>query len=146
MLFSFYLKDQYLGRRPIPMGTRPAPRVCAVAKVLFHFDGQVYRCEDELTAEKLVTKRNKYGVPTKTWEQIRDRNESLDTFVLALAALRIVAPNAQRFAKLAAQIAAVRSTTSPPVGEESETPSEADSSQTAPSGGRRAVRSKYLGR
>ncbi len=63
---------------------------------------------DELTAEKLITKRNKYGVPTKVWEQIRERNESLDTFVLALAALRIMAPKPEVFQKLAARIAAAR--------------------------------------
>jgi phage terminase large subunit GpA-like protein len=60
----------------------------------------------EMTAEQLTTKRNKYGVPTKRWEQIRDRNESLDCFVLALAALRIIAPTPVRFASLAAKIAA----------------------------------------
>ena len=54
MLFSFYLKDQYLGRRPIPMGTRPAPKVCAVAGVLFHYDGEGYRCEDDVAAEKVA--------------------------------------------------------------------------------------------
>lgn len=59
---------------------------------------------DELTAERLVTKRNKFGVPTKTWELVRSRNESLDCFALALAALRIVAPTPARFATLAAQI------------------------------------------
>lgn len=57
---------------------------------------------DELTAEKLVTKRNKFGVPTKVWEQVRERNESLDCFVLAHAALRIVAPTPKHFEKLAA--------------------------------------------
>lgn len=63
---------------------------------------------DELTAEKLTTKRNKYGVPTKTWEQVKERNESLDCAVLALAALRIVAPTPERFRVLAAQIDALR--------------------------------------
>lgn len=63
---------------------------------------------DELTAERLVTKRNKYGVPTKTWEQIRERNESLDCLVLALAALRVVAPNAARFGKLAGEVDTMR--------------------------------------
>ncbi len=53
MLFSFFHKDQLLGRRPIPLGPGAAPKVCAVAKVLFHFDGQAYRNEDEVTAERL---------------------------------------------------------------------------------------------
>jgi len=59
---------------------------------------------DELTAEKFVTKRNKYGVPSKTWERIRERNESLDCFVLALAALRIIAPTPARFDALAVKV------------------------------------------
>lgn len=63
---------------------------------------------DELTAERLVTKRNKFGVPTKTWEQTRERNESLDAMVLALAALRIVAPTPARFETLAGQLEARR--------------------------------------
>jgi phage terminase large subunit GpA-like protein len=62
----------------------------------------------ELTSERLVTKRNKYGVPTKTWEQTRERNESLDALVLALAALRIVAPTPARFEVLARQLEAHR--------------------------------------
>ena len=57
-----------------------------------------------LTAEKLITKRNKYGVPSKQWEQIRERNEQLDCWCLALAALRAVAPNAQKFHDLAAKV------------------------------------------
>jgi phage terminase large subunit GpA-like protein len=63
---------------------------------------------DELTAETLVTKRNKYGVPTKTWEQTRERNESLDCFVLSLAALRVLAPTPARFDKLAGDLDTVR--------------------------------------
>lgn len=63
---------------------------------------------EELTAEKLVTKRNKFGVPSKRWEQIRERNEALDTSVLAHAALRIVAPTPAKFDTLAAQIEKLR--------------------------------------
>lgn len=58
----------------------------------------------ELTAEKLVTKRNKYGVPTKEWTQVAERNESLDCYVLALAALRILAPTPPRFEGMAKQL------------------------------------------
>jgi phage terminase large subunit GpA-like protein len=68
---------------------------------------------DELTAEQLMTKRNKYGVPTKTWERVRERNESLDCFVLSLAALRIIAPNSVRFDTLAAKIEESRSRITP---------------------------------
>ena len=59
---------------------------------------------DELTAERLVTKRNKYGVPSKTWELVRSRNESLDAMALALAALRVVAPTPARLDMLAKQL------------------------------------------
>ncbi len=59
---------------------------------------------DELCSEQQITKRSKFGVPTKTWVQIRDRNESLDCLVLALAALRIVAPTPARFAKAAGEL------------------------------------------
>lgn len=60
----------------------------------------------ELTAEQLITERNKYGVPSKKWAMrpgLR-RNESLDCFGMALAALRVVCPTPARFAELAAAI------------------------------------------
>ena len=45
----------------------------------------------ELTAERVVTRRSKFGVPMKVWERVRTRNESLDCAALCLAALRLVA-------------------------------------------------------
>ena len=53
----------------------------------------------ELTAEHLITERNKYGVPAKRWalRPGRQRNESLDCFGLALAAFRVVCPTPARF-------------------------------------------------
>jgi phage terminase large subunit GpA-like protein len=63
---------------------------------------------DELCSEQCVVKRSKFGVPTKTWVQIRERNESLDCLALALAALRVVAPTPARFQKLAGEIEGVR--------------------------------------
>jgi phage terminase large subunit GpA-like protein len=63
---------------------------------------------DELCSEQLITKRSKFGVPTKSWVQIRERNESLDCLVLALAALRIVAPTPARFQKLAGELEGLR--------------------------------------
>jgi phage terminase large subunit GpA-like protein len=63
---------------------------------------------DELTAETLVTKRNKFGVPVRTWQQTKERNESLDCFVLALAALRIIAPTPARFEAAAARVNTMR--------------------------------------
>jgi phage terminase large subunit GpA-like protein len=67
-----------------------------------HVADEVYL--QELTAERLTTIRNKWGIPTRVWQQIRDRNEALDTAKMALAALRIVAPNAAAFSRLAAAI------------------------------------------
>jgi phage terminase large subunit GpA-like protein len=63
---------------------------------------------DELTSERLVATRNRWGVPVKSWQQVRDRNESLDCMVLALAALRIIAPTPAHFERLAAALAAQR--------------------------------------
>lgn len=68
---------------------------------------------EELTAEKLITKRNKYGVPTKVWTQVRDRNETFDCFVLGLAALRMAAPTPARFQQLAALLARQRGNAGP---------------------------------
>lgn len=80
-------------------------RVAEPGREYVHFPSTVDETYfDELTAEKLETRRNKYGVPTKAWVQTRERNESLDTFVLALAALRILAPTAARFDKLASDL------------------------------------------
>lgn len=46
----------------------------------------------QLTAEKLVTK-HKQGVPHRIWVQTRPRNEALDMFVYAVAALRLRRPD-----------------------------------------------------
>lgn len=59
---------------------------------------------DELTAEKLITSRNKFGIPTRKWQQIREANHALDCFVYALAALRAVAPNGDKFNRLASAL------------------------------------------
>jgi phage terminase large subunit GpA-like protein len=56
----------------------------------------------QLTAEKLVT-RYTHGVPHRQWVQTRPRNEALDTFVLAIAALRLLNPRLEIMAQLAAQ-------------------------------------------
>jgi phage terminase large subunit GpA-like protein len=60
----------------------------------------------ELTSEHMITERNKYGVPSSHWA-VRPgyrRNETLDCFGMALAALRAICPTAQRFAELAAKL------------------------------------------
>ena len=60
----------------------------------------------ELTAEHLITERNKLGVPVKKWAKVpgRDRNEALDCFGMALAAMRVVAPTRARFEDLANRV------------------------------------------
>lgn len=62
----------------------------------------------ELTAEHLITERNKLGIPSKKWAKRpgRDRNEALDCYGLALAGMRIVAPTRARFQDLAARVQA----------------------------------------
>lgn len=59
---------------------------------------------DQLTSQRLITKRNKYGVPTKSWEQIRERDEALACLVLAFCSLRVVAPTPQQFTRLAGSL------------------------------------------
>ncbi len=56
----------------------------------------------QLTAEKRVAKFVK-GKKTLIWKQTRQRNEGLDTFVYALAAIHILQPNFEKLAKLAPQ-------------------------------------------
>ncbi len=70
---------------------------------------------DQLTAEHLITVVDKYGNGRAVWAKRpgRTRNESLDCFGLALAALRLVAPTSARFAELAAKIAAARGAEKP---------------------------------
>jgi phage terminase large subunit GpA-like protein len=56
----------------------------------------------QLTAEKLITK-HQYGVPSKVWVRTRPRNEALDMFGYAIAALRLARPDlhglSRRFAE-----------------------------------------------
>jgi len=62
----------------------------------------------ELTSEHLLTERNKYGIPSKRWAMRpgNERNETLDCFGMALAALRIVCPTPSRFEDLASKLEA----------------------------------------
>lgn len=99
----------------------------------------------QLCAEHREARTNKQGIVTHTvWVLDRERNEALDTAVLALAAFKIQNPNLQQWheqIELAASEAkrraaeAARVKRAVPV-----TPSEDDQP-----GGRRASRSKYLG-
>jgi phage terminase large subunit GpA-like protein len=104
----------------------------------------------ELTAERLVTKRNKYGVPTKTWERQQAKNEALDAFALALGALRIVATPArlEEWAKQVAAAAAAAVTHAAPPGEaglDASTPPAVPTPAARPAV-RRVSRSLYLSR
>lgn len=107
----------------------------------------------ELTAEKLTTRRNKYGVPTKVWEQQRSRNEAIDCLSYALGALRLVAPPgrlqewAARVTTAAAAQSAPASPASPPAVTSAGDPAEPlpppPPVSVAPTG-RRVWRSNYL--
>jgi phage terminase large subunit GpA-like protein len=70
----------------------------------------------ELTAEELLTTRNRWNVPTRHWalRPGHKRNETLDCYGLALAALRIICPNEARFSAMAASVAAAAGSTPPP--------------------------------
>ena len=70
---------------------------------------------DELTSEHLITEHNRLGVPSKKWAKLpgRTRNEALDCFGMAYAALRIVAPNTARLDDLIAKCLATRGAPAP---------------------------------
>jgi phage terminase large subunit GpA-like protein len=92
----------------------------------------------QLCAEHREIRTNKSGIATHTvWVQDRERNEALDTAVLALAAFRLLAPNIRHMADTLA------ATTPPPGGGE---PGPAPAPRPAPSAERRVSRSGYLGR
>lgn len=101
-----------------------------------HYVGQDYRegVDEEfiaqLTAEKKITK-HKHGVPYQIWVQTRPRNEALDMFVYAIAALRL------RKADLVAMARVLQAYKPPPADVPSEKP--------APRA-RRLSRSSYLQR
>jgi phage terminase large subunit GpA-like protein len=95
----------------------------------------------QLCAEHREAKYNASGVATHfAWIQDRERNEALDTAVLALAAFRLLNPN------LLSMTAALAATRPPAPGG---TRSGGASEQTPPApprGGRQTSRSGYLGR
>jgi phage terminase large subunit GpA-like protein len=99
----------------------------------------------ELTAEKLITKRNKYGVPTKVWEQQHARNEALDAFALALAALRLVAATPATLEAWAGRIAAAVAGPEPAVAPSGPSAPPPRPPASAP-GVRRVSHSRYLTR
>lgn len=92
----------------------------------------------QLCAEHRETRHNKSGVAThQVWVQDRDRNEALDTAVLALAAFRLLNPNIRHMA------AVLRST--PPSMPATPGASPVAVPAPAPPEGRRVFRSSYLG-
>ncbi len=92
----------------------------------------------QLCAEHRETKYNRAGVATHSvWEQDRDRNEALDTFVYAIAAFRLLNPNLRQMAEMIAA-AATKDKPAPPAS--------AAQQSGAPDMGRRVTRSAYLQR
>jgi phage terminase large subunit GpA-like protein len=59
----------------------------------------------QLTSERLVTRWHK-GVPDTFWKKIRPRNEMLDAYILAYAALRLCNPKLDQWAEALRQRAA----------------------------------------
>lgn len=93
----------------------------------------------QLCAEHRETRYNKSNVATHfVWVQDRERNEALDTAVLALAAFRLLNPNVRQMAETLASIP-VTAAPGGPVPPPPSTPPPV----SAP--GRRVVRSRYLG-
>lgn len=52
----------------------------------------------QLTSERLITRKVR-GVPRQSWKKIRVRNEALDCYVLAIAALRLLRPDLELVAE-----------------------------------------------
>lgn len=119
-----------------------------------HFPARVDSIDSEffaqLCAEHRETRYNKGGVATHSvWVQDREANHALDAAVLALVAFRILRPN---LAEMAQRIAAARAAEAPEPPDQSVTSEAVGPAESAPSpvaekpAGRRAWRSKYLGR
>ena len=93
----------------------------------------------QLCAEHRETRYNKGGVATHfVWVLDRERNEALDTAVLALAAFRLLNPNIRQMTETLAATPVPTATPSAPVT----TPVEATPSSQP---GRRIIRSRYIG-
>lgn len=64
----------------------------------YHFPAEDW-CDEEffkqITAEKVVLSRDKYGFASRVWRKKRERNEILDMTCYNLAALKLLAPNWQ---------------------------------------------------
>jgi len=95
----------------------------------------------QLTSERLVTRFHK-GVPESAWKKIRARNEMLDAYVLAYAALRLLNPKLEQWAEMIRQRATRREDDPAPSG----TPTPAPRPPSAPPQPaiRQVGRSSYL--
>ena len=107
-------------------------------------------CDEEfaaqLTSERLVTKWDK-GVPHLVWRQTRARNEALDMFVYATAALRLLNPKLGLMAQALAAVVPARPTATPAPGHQGgPPPSVGPQAPAPPAKERRVSRSSYLGR
>lgn len=93
----------------------------------------------QLCAEHRETRYNRSGIATHTvWVQDRERNEALDTQVLALAACRLLNPNIRQM------VAILASTPPGGAGRGGNPPAGSGSPPGQVSPGRRVVRSSYL--
>lgn len=145
--------EKRYGRAPRPVRLYPLNVDDAKADILnslslaaagpgaMHFPGLVdEEYFAQICAEHRETRYNKAGVATHfVWVQDRDRNEALDTAVMALAAFRWLNPNVRQMAEMLAASPAPGLTPTPRAA-----PSTlAAPSQSAP-GSRRITHSSYL--
>lgn len=113
----------------------------------FHRDSVDEEYLAQLCAEHRETKYNSRGVATHTvWVQDRDRNEALDTAVLALAAFRLLNPNVHQMAVALASMPPPATPPARPAGDDEDAPPPAPAPPpTSAKPGRRVGRSRYLG-
>lgn len=106
----------------------------------------------QLTAEHLITRRDRHGYPQRVWEKRRDRNEALDCYVMARAAAMQAGVDRfeERHWRELERTLGVQPAGPPPVPQQ---PSPYPTPQAAPSGGlsvsgprrgRRVISSRFM--
>lgn len=152
--------EKKYGRKPRPVRLYPINVDDAKAEVFssldqvgsgpraMHFPLHLESVNEEyfaqLTAEHRETVYNRGGVATHSvWVLDRDRNEALDTAVLALAAYRLLNPNIKQMAAAIAAAAAEMQTSTPSA---SAVPAVPPTSASPAPAGRRVAHSSYLSR
>ena len=95
----------------------------------------------QLTAEQLVTVRNKRGFAKLEWQKLRERNEALDARVYARAAAWIL--GADRWSE--ARWEEMERSLAVETGALAPAPAKGGAASTRPSARRRTVRSSYMG-